>query len=180
MKDLLNALRLHQDNGTTFSRDGTVSSYDPDSHMVKVTIQPEGYDTGWIQLPALGVGNGWGVLVGPQIGDEVRVEFEGGDPNLGKVTGRYFNDTAPPPAVPSGETWLLHRSGSLMKFHNDGSVEVAAAAGMTYTATLHQFRGPIAADSDIIVTGGDVVVDGISSKHHTHPDPQGGSVGEPQ
>lgn len=175
MKELLNALRLHQDNGTTFARDGVVSSYDPNSHMVKVTIQPEGYDTGWIQLSALGVGNGWGLLVGPQIGDEVRIEFDSGDPNLGKVIGRYFNDTAPPPVVPSGETWLVHQSGSLLKFHNDGSVEIKAAAGMTYTATLHQFHGPIAVDNNITVTGGDVKADTISLKTHRTSQVQAGT-----
>lgn len=31
----------------------------------------------------------------------------------------------------------------------------------------------------INVTSGDVTVDGISSKHHTHSDPQGGTVGQP-
>ena len=33
---------------------------------------------------------------------------------------------------------------------------------------------------NVDVTGGDLTVDGISSTHHTHADPQGGNVGEPQ
>jgi phage baseplate assembly protein gpV len=128
---LTNALRLHQGDGSSAPRKGTISGYDPSSHSVKVTVQPEGFDTGWIQLSALGVGNGWGVLTGPQLGDEVGVSFDGGDLNLGHVTGRYFSDTNPPPAVPSGETWIIHRSGSLLKFHNDGSIEIEASSGIT-------------------------------------------------
>ncbi|MEB0167947.1 phage baseplate assembly protein V [Pseudomonas sp. CCC4.4] len=178
---LTNALRQHQSDGSSAPRKGTISGYDPSSHSVKVTVQPEGFDTGWIQLSALGVGNGWGVVTGPQLGDEVSVSFDGGDPNLGHVTGRYFNDGAPPPAVPSGETWIVHRSGSLLKFHNDGSVEIKSAAGMTYTATQHQFHGPISVDNSVTVTGGDVVADTISLKtHHTSGvQPGSGTSGPP-
>ncbi|UZJ58547.1 phage baseplate assembly protein V [Pseudomonas sp. KU26590] len=175
MANLLNAARQYQGDGSTYSRSGTISGYDPGSHCVKVTIQPEGYDTGWIQLAALGVGNGWGVMVGPQIGDEVSVAFDDGDPNLGKVTGRYFSDVSPPPAVQSGETWIVHKSGSLLKFHNDGSVELVAVGVATYTATLHQFHGPVAVDNNVTVTGGDVKADTISLKLHKTSQVQSGS-----
>jgi uncharacterized protein involved in type VI secretion and phage assembly len=167
MENLLNASRQYQSDGSTYSRSGTISGYDPGSHCVKVTIQPEGYDTGWIQLSALGVGNGWGVMVGPQIGDEVSVTFDDGDPNLGKVTGRYFSDVSPPPSVPSGETWVVHKSGSLLKFHSDGTVEIKAAAGMAYTATVHQFHGPITTDNSITALG-DVVAGTVSLEAHVH------------
>jgi phage baseplate assembly protein V len=175
MASLLNAQRQYQDNGSTYTRSGTISGYDPGSHSVKVTIQPEGFDTGWIQLSAMGVGNGWGVLVGPQLGDEVSVAFDGGDPNLGKITGRYFSDVSPPPAVPAGETWLIHKSGSLLKFTNDGKVRIHAVnalsveseAMINYAAPAHHFTGgPISMDSTLTVTGGDVIADGISLKLH--------------
>lgn len=164
---LTNALRQHQGDGSSYPRKGTITGYDG-NYSVKVMIQPDGFETGWIQLDALGVGNGWGVAVGPQIGDEVSVSFDSGDMNLGHVTARHFNDVSVPMAVPSGETWIVHQSGSLLKFHDDGTVEIKAAAGMTYTATLHQFRGPISVDSNVTVTGGDVIADTISLKaHHT-------------
>ncbi|MEB0078002.1 phage baseplate assembly protein V [Pseudomonas sp. CCI3.2] len=164
---LTNALRQHQSDGSSAPRKGTISGYDPLSHGVKVTVQPEGFDTGWIQLSALGVGNGWGVLTGPQLGDEVGISFDGGDPNLGHVTGRYFNDGAPPPAVPSGETWIVHQSGSLLKFHNDGTIEIKAAGGISYTATAHQFHGPITTDNSITAAG-DVVAGTVSLESHIH------------
>lgn len=171
---LTNALRLHQSDGSTGPRKGTITSYDPGNHSVKVLIQPDGFETGWIQLDALAVGNGWGLLSGPQIGDEVSVSFDMGDPNLGSITGRHFNDTAPPPAVPSGETWLVHRSGSLLKFHNDGTVEIQAAAGMSYKATVHQFHGPITTDNSITAAG-DVVAGTVSLERHIHTGVQAGN-----
>ncbi|MHC8295316.1 phage baseplate assembly protein V [Pseudomonas sp. LB3P58] len=144
--DLLNAQRQHQSNGSTYPRKGTISSYDKDSYSVKVLIQPEDLETGWIQLDAHGVGNGWGVVVGPQIGDEVEVSFDNGDPNLGSVTGRYFNDTNTPPPVPSGETWIVHASGSLLKFHNDGSVELIANTTLNATAQTANVTATISAN----------------------------------
>jgi phage baseplate assembly protein V len=182
--ELLNAQRQYQDTGATYSRSGTISGYDPGSHCVKVTIQPDGYDTGWIQLAAMGVGNGWGVLTGPQIGDEVCVTFDGGDPQLGKVTGRYFNDVRPPPAVPAGETWVLHESGSLLKFLNDGTVSLHSGVAINYDAPQHHFTGgPVSMDhkltvtdaDGIVVVGGDVKADTISLKLHKTSQVQSGT-----
>jgi phage baseplate assembly protein gpV len=178
MSMLLNAQRQYQDDGSTYSRTGTISGYDPGSHSVKVTIQPEGWDTGWIQLSAQGVGNGWGVLTGPQLGDEVSVTFDNGDPNLGKVTGRYFNDVNPPPAVPSGETWMLHQSGAVLKFNNDGTVNLHSTVAINYDAPQHNFTGGPVTVTDatgIVVVGGDVKADTISLKLHRTSQVQSGT-----
>lgn len=186
---LTNALRLHQSDGSSYPRKGTITGYDG-KYSVKVTIQPDGFETGWIQLDALGVGNGWGVVTGPQIGDEVSVSFEGGDLNLGHVTGRYFNDTAQPPAVPSGETWLVHSSGSSLKFNNDGTVSLHSGIAINYDAPAHHFTGgPVTMDhtltvtdsTGVVVTGGDVKADTISLKtHHTSGvTPGSGTSGPP-
>lgn len=188
--DLLNAQRQYQDSGATYSRSGTISGYDPGSHCVKVTIQPDGYDTGWIQLSALGVGNGWGVMTGPQIGDEVSVTFDGGDPQLGKVTGRYFNDDRPPPPVPAGETWIVHQSGARLRFNNDGTVTLHSDVALNYDAPQHNFTGgPVAMDHTLTVTdatgvkvvGGDVKAGTISLKLHktSQVQPGSGTSGNP-
>ncbi|EXF95809.1 baseplate assembly protein [Pseudomonas fluorescens HK44] len=166
-----NALRQHGNTDDTGPRTGIISSYDPGSG-VKVKIQPEDRETNWIQLDCPGVGNGWGVQIGPQIGDEVTVSFESNDPNLGKVTARHANSNNLPMPVPSGEIWMVHKSGSLLKFHNDGSVEIKAAAGMAYTATVHQFHGPITTDSTITAAG-DVVAGTVSLENHLH---NGGTI----
>lgn len=133
MRQLIAAMQQQMDQGGTFPRSGVISGYDPSSYAVKVDIMPEGYTTGWIQLDAPGVGNGWGVAIGPQLGDEVTVTFENGDPKLGRVTSRHFNDVNQPIGPPSGEVWITHKTGSLLKFHNDGSVELASTANLTAT-----------------------------------------------
>jgi phage gp45-like len=188
-------------------RTGTITSYDPNKHAVKVTIQPEGVEAaGWIPLGAVGVGNGFGVLCAPNLGDMVMIEFSEGNGRAPRVVGRFFSTVDVPPAVPSGETWLVHQSGSFLKFHNDGSIEVKAAAGATYAAQSHTFTGPVTMNQTVLVkqqitgqggmavsggtgasvsgsvtvTGGDVKADGIGLKSHTHVDPQGGTVGAAQ
>jgi phage baseplate assembly protein gpV len=175
--DLMNAARQRLGDDGTGPRTGTITSYDPGNGVVKVAIQPEGRETNWIKLDCPGVGNGWGVQVGPQIGDEVTVSFESGDPNLGKVTARHTNSLNLPMPVPSGETWIVHQSGSLLKFNNDGTVSLHSTVAIDYDAPQHNFTGgPVTMDhtltvtdsTGIVVSGGDVKADTISLKTHTH------------
>jgi hypothetical protein len=56
------------------------------------------------------------------------------DPNAGFVVQKFFSTSAQPLAVPSGELWMVHKSGSLFKFHNDGSVELTAATKLRFVA----------------------------------------------
>jgi uncharacterized protein involved in type VI secretion and phage assembly len=170
--DFANAMRQQQSDDLTGPRTGTITSYDPANGVVKVAIQPEGRETNWIQLDCPGVGNGWGFQIGPQIGDEVTVSFDSSDPNLGRVMARHTNSQNQPLPVPSGEIWAVHKSGSLLKFHNDGTVEIKAAGGMAYTATVHQFHGPITTDSTITAAG-DVVAGTVSLEDHLH---NGGTI----
>ena len=132
------------------------------------------------------MGNGWGLAAGPMIGAVIKVDFDAGQIGVGMASGQFYNDEDRCPAPPSGEFWLIHKSGSMLKFHNDGSVEVTAAGEMIHTATQHTFNGPVNCNSgmgvkggDITLTGGDITADGISQKHHKHNDPQGGQVSEP-
>lgn len=190
--DLANAMRQQQSDDQTGPRTGTITSYDPDNGVVKVAIQPEGRESNWMKLDCPGVGNGWGVQVGPQIGDEVTVSFDSSDPNLGKVTARHTNSLNLSMPVPSGEIWLVHQSGSLLKFHNDGTVSLSAAAALgvhsdvviNYDAPQHNFTGgPVAMDhtltvtdsTGIVVAGGDVKADTISLKLHKTSQVQVGS-----
>lgn len=131
---------------------GLVESYDPGTHSVKVTRQPSGKLTGWLPLSTPAIGNGWGVAYGPQIGDQVVIDYLGGDVEAGVVTGFIYSDQDRPPGVPAGELWVMHSSGSLLKFHNDGTVELTAASDMTYTAAQHRFIGPVQMDNTLNVT----------------------------
>jgi len=181
--NFMNAARQRLGDDGTGPRTGTITGYDPVNGVVKVAIQPEGRETNWIKLDCPGVGNGWGVAIGPQIGDEVTVSFESGDPNLGKVTARHTNSLNLPMPVPSGEIWMVHQSGSLLKFNTDGTVTlhtvgalgVHSDAAINYDSPQHKFTGgPVTMDhtltvtdsTGIVVTGGDVKADTISLKTH--------------
>ncbi len=170
----MNAARQRLGDDGTGPRTGTIKSYDPANGVVKVAIQPEGRETNWIKLDCPGVGNGWGVQIGPQIGT---VSFDSSDPNLGKVTARHTNSLNLPMPVPSGEIWMVHQSGSLLKFNADGTVTLHSAVSISYDAPAHHFTGgPVTMDhtltvtdsTGVVVSGGDVKADTISLKAHIH------------
>lgn len=116
------------------TRAGTISAYNPSTYAVKVIFQPSGVESGWLPIKTHWVGNGWGMQAGPTIGDLVAVTFQEGGHDAGVVIGSLFNNVDQPMAVPSGEMWIKHASGSLLRFHNDGSVEVVANTKVNVTA----------------------------------------------
>lgn len=153
------------------TRMAVVSSYNQATHAVKVTYQPEGVESAWMPLGAIAVGNGFGIASGPNLGDQVVVEFSDGDYAAPKVVARLFSTLAQPPAVPAGEHWIVHQSGSLIKLHNDGSIEITATAGITYTATQHHFVGPVQMDNTLNttqkITSQADIQDNTGSNNHT-------------
>lgn len=137
MRGLLNAMRLQSmlaGEGRISSRLATVISYDSKNHSAKVMIQPENVESGWLPIASQWVGNGWGIFAAPSPGDVVIVTFQEDDFTAGIITSRLFNDTSRPLDVASGELWLVHQSGSLLKFHNDGTVELTSAGALTIKA----------------------------------------------
>jgi phage baseplate assembly protein V len=114
----------------------TISSYDASNHAVKVTIEPtdpgdQPTESNWMPLGAIGIGNGWGVAVGPQIGDQVLAVFEHGDFSSGTIVARIFSVAQQAPAVPSGEIWMVHQQGQFLKLTNDGKLTANDKAGST-------------------------------------------------
>ncbi|KAF6660600.1 baseplate assembly protein [Enterobacteriaceae bacterium EKM102V] len=150
MRVLLNAVaattlqNMADKNGT---RQGIITAYDPDSYAVKVQLQPTGEETGWIPLSTPWAGNGWGFAAGPMIGAVAEVGFDSGLRGVGMAEGQFYNDADRCPGPPSGEFWLVHQSGSLLKFLNSGEVLLSAKGKLTYDAPAHHF------------TGGDVLID---------------------
>jgi phage baseplate assembly protein gpV len=119
---------------TALPKTGIVTSYDPDHYAVKVKLQPEDtIETGWLPLLSPWVGNGWGMFCAPSVGDSVEIQFEQGGAEAAFACMRFFNDQDRPLAAPSGEFWLVHKSGSMLKFHNDGTVELASSSHLTAT-----------------------------------------------
>lgn len=143
MKEMQNQMRreaLRAIEQEARPRAGIVDGYDPDHYAVKVRIQPEDILTGWLPLTSPWVGNQWGMYSPPSLGDIVDVHFQQNGPNAAYVVQKFFSTTVQPLPVPSGEFWLVHKSGSLFKLHNDGSVEVSANTNMTLSAPNGIFR----------------------------------------
>lgn len=156
MQGLLNAMRLQADlagGARAIVRHGIVSSFDPDSYCAKVRVMPEGRETGWLPIVSPWIGNGWGLFAPPSIGDAVEVQFQEDDAEAGYVCQRFFNDSDRPLSVQSGEFWLVHKSGSFLKFHNDGSVELQSATNLTASAPNGTLR----------LAGRDVQIHGTNS-----------------
>lgn len=106
------------------TRIGTVKSYDPAHYAAKVILQPDNIETGWMPVSSIWVGSGWGVYAPPSIGDMVEIAFVDGSIDAGIICGRLYNDQDKPAQVNSGEFWLLHTSGSFLKFTNDQKVSL--------------------------------------------------------
>jgi hypothetical protein len=115
------------------SRRGRVVSYDQTHYAAKVFILPDGPETAWMPVSSDWVGNGWGIFAPPSEGDIVEVAFQEGGLAAPHIVNRFYSAVTKPLPVPSGEFWLVHKTGSFLKFHNDGSVEVNVATNLTAT-----------------------------------------------
>jgi phage baseplate assembly protein gpV len=167
MHALANAIRqqaMMASNDMAWPRFATISSYDAGGHAVKVTVQPTDPGTtptesNWMPLGAIGIGNGWGVAVGPAIGDQVLVVFEHGDFSSGTIVARIFSTQQQAPAVPSGEIWALHKTGSFVKLVTNGDIDVSTAGNLNanvagnMAATVAGNSTTTAANASITATG---------------------------
>jgi hypothetical protein len=149
--------------GQSGTRQGVITAYDPVNYAVKVQLQPTGEETGWIQLSSPWVGDGWGLAAGPMIGAAVEVEFDSGLMGAGMAAGQFYNDEDRCPGPPSGEFWLIHKSGSVLKFLNTGEVQVGSSVKITYDAPAHHFTG-----GDVLMDGNLKVVQEISDNNGTY------------
>ena len=165
------------------SKIGTISGYDPARPAVKVQLQPEGNETGWIPLGSLWAGNGWGMFAAPPIGGQVEVTFIEGHPEAGVVGLRFFSDVDQALSVPSGEFWLVHANGAFVKLTNDGKLTLADGQGATVSlngdgtitsaATQWTHTGPVHFTDNVqvdktLTANTDVVGGGKSLKTHPH------------
>jgi len=55
-------------------------------------------DSAWVRVASHWASNGWGAIGLPRVGDEVLVDFLGGDPDKPVVVGRLYGGKAAPPA----------------------------------------------------------------------------------
>ena len=162
MDDLMNAARREAERvmaTRATTRTGLVTSYDPDNYAVKVALQPEGVETGWLPLASPWVGNGWGMFAPPSIGDQVVVEALEGENETRVVLDRLYSNDDRPLSVPSGEFWLQHETGAKIRLLNDGKIEIITPANIEVAADTNiEVRAganvTIEGEANVTVTGG--------------------------
>ena len=141
-------------------RFGTITSYDDASNTVKVTIEPEGIETGWLELPSLVAGNGWGITHGPFQGQQVSVVFEGGNPDAATITHQIHSSVDVPPSVDGayaqpGEIWAVGQKGQRVRLMATSHLDDGEFARLLY-AKVGKLIGPVlTASLDRAVAAGD-------------------------
>ena len=182
MDKILNASKQHAEQAqgdVAKTRYGLVDAYDPNTYSVKVKLQPDDTLTGWLPIKSVWVGNQWGMFCPPSIGDQVVVDFIEGDIDNGIVRLGSFNDQDRPLPCPTGEFWLIHKSGSVLKFLTNGDVQLNSAGDLTLNATgkINMTSG-----SDIVITSSTLKHNGknIGSTHaHSGVQAGTGNTGQP-
>ena len=163
-----------------------VTAYDPDRHAIKATLQPEGVETGWFPIATHAIGNGYGLTVGPQIGDQIKVGFDDGDINTPHMMGRVHSDTDRPPKALPGETLLQHSNGGKISLTAAGAT--VSIGGTTFNiapsgaVTINAGSNPVNITGAVSFTGPSVQHNGheIGATHtHTLVTPGSGSSGPP-
>jgi phage baseplate assembly protein V len=133
LQNVMRAQAMLAQQGKQHSRLGIVTAYDPNTYSVKVQFPPDASETGWIPMGALSVGSAWGIYAPPVLGDQIEVRFQDGDRDAGIAGMRLFDNQSPPVSVPSGEIWVLHKSGAFFKLTTDGKARFDDSKGGSVT-----------------------------------------------
>lgn len=118
-------------------RDAIITSVDPDTYSAKVRFEPHDPDdpdnstSGSIPIQAVATGKGFGIFSLPKAGDPVQVTFREGDHMTGQIQQRHASEQhQPPQGMKEGEHWLVHETGSAIKFAQDGTVSMLGAGSI--------------------------------------------------
>lgn len=126
---------------------GVVTGYDPVNFIATVELYPadedsQSLETGWIPVFSPMVGNGWGIFAPPNIGDIVEVNYQEGSQQNAYVGLRSFTNLSPPLPVPSGELWLVHKTGAAIKLTNNGILSIFSTVEIDITAPIVKVNSP--------------------------------------
>lgn len=161
----------------TSTKYGQISAYNPNDYTVKVLIMPTMKETGFIPLSAPWVGSNFGAVFGPGIGDSVRLDFVDGNLEAALTGGRFFNNSARPPVVQSGQAAIVDSKGSYVKLNNDGTISFHAATGMYFSAQTIAMQATqtigLTAGTEITNSAPTVEVDGTMTQGNG---PNGGTA----
>ena len=175
MDGFLNRLKAQAgalDQATARPRFGVVSSVDTARATARVLLQPENVLSGWLPVLSPRVGNGWGLICPPSVGDQVFILAQEGVAEHGVIVGCCFSGLAmPPQGVAPGEFWLVHQSGSYLKLRSDGSIEGFA--------TEWNLQGDLRVNGNIYDAHGSMSQLRGHYDAHVHTDSRGGLTAQP-
>lgn len=119
------------------NRNAVVTSVDPDTYSAKVRYEPhdpndpDNAESGWIPIQAMATGQGYGMYSLPKVGHPVEVAFDQGDHETGRIVQRHASEQhQPPKGMKEGEHWIVHETGSAIKFAQDGTVSLLGAGSI--------------------------------------------------
>ena len=148
---------------------GIVSGYARDRYAVKVKLQPEDVETGWLPIFSPMVGKGWGFVSPPDVGTMVAVLFVEGNVDAGFVSlfGFGQRDVPPPNDVEPGGFLFYNKAGTEVKVSADGEVTIKAQAGKK-VSVLSDSEIDLGKNSNAFKK---LVTDAFKDKfnQHTHP-----------
>ena len=174
MSDWLETVKLHaamQAAALGQPRHAIVTSVDAVSHAVKVTIQPEGLESGWVPDGAIAAG-ALRIACPAEIGTQVLVVPVEGDAEHPVVVARLFDVTVMPPSSPA--TGSPVQPGELGIFLESGNY-VHLTGGKIF------IKGAVVIEGSLTVSG-DVVAGNVSLATHVHSavQPGQGASGAPE
>lgn len=167
MRNWIEAVKLHSAAHSMAMgqpRHGTITSVDPVNHAVKVMIEPDGIESGWIPDAVIAAG-GLKIACPSEVGTQVIVVPVEGDAEHPIVIGRIFDTVIMPPVSPA--TSQPVQAGEIGIFLDGG----------TY---LHLTQRGILIGGDITINGsvtatGDITAGTISVQNHLHSGVQTGN-----
>jgi phage baseplate assembly protein gpV len=121
--------------GRHTKRYAMATSWDPKTHMVKVMLQPEGVESGWLPVHTMSAGDGYGHMTGivtgdgTKTGEQLEITHQEGEFEAGAVTARVHSKQQPPPSLESGEQLFLAYFKQFIKFDKNGQVIIQDASG---------------------------------------------------
>ncbi|MCQ8279853.1 baseplate assembly protein [Acetobacteraceae bacterium KSS8] len=118
----MNAFARYQSSGQAArigqTRDGVVIAVDPIAHAVRVRLEPDGQETGWIPSAPVAAG-GLRVSCPLEVGTQVSVYPTGGDIECGTAAPRAFDVHVTPPVSPA--TGKQAQPGELLAMAGQGT-----------------------------------------------------------
>lgn len=120
-------------------------------YMARITLQPDGVQSGWLPVLSPMVGAGWGLVSPPEVGMQAFVGSDSGDGHHGVILGLSYSHAAMPPVPPAafpkngtpdktpvapGEIALVSKTGAVLRLCADGSIHIHGNVRIDGTLTV--------------------------------------------